>query len=123
MSSPDDAGAGDLRAPTAEEQRMLDALLGADFPGRGELLAQAKDISVSSIDAEGNVAISALGGPRSPVVRRIPVEAELEDADGTTAHILLHVVDGRMKELEIHRDDSGAIQGVIDPQRFRLIVL
>jgi hypothetical protein len=86
-------------------------------------LEQAKGLSVSSIDAEGSLALSAPGGPPAPVVPRIPVEAELEDEDGTTVHILLHVIDGRLNELEIYRDDSGAIQGVIDPERFRLIVL
>lgn len=113
----------DLRSPTSEERRVLAALLSVEFPGRSELVEQAKDVLARTIDTEGSIAFVAAGGRQAPVVRRIPVEAELEDADGTTIHILLHVIDGRLNELEIYRDDSAPIQGVIDPERFHLIVL
>jgi hypothetical protein len=57
------------------------------------------------------------------VERRIPVEAELKDADGVTIHVLLHVLDGLLNELEVYRDDSGPIQRQISPEELDLIVL
>jgi hypothetical protein len=42
-------------------------------------------------------------------VRRIPVEAEYEDLDRVTVHVLLHVIDGRLNEIEVYREDSAAV--------------
>ena len=33
---------------------------------------------------------------------RIPVEAEVEDLDAVTIHLLVHVIDGYIDELEIY---------------------
>ncbi len=41
--------------------------------------------------------------------RRIPVEASYPDADGVVVHVLLHVIDGRLDELEVYREDSGSV--------------
>jgi hypothetical protein len=43
------------------------------------------------------------------VRRRIPVEASYPDADGVVVHVLLHVIDGRLDELEVYREDSGSV--------------
>jgi hypothetical protein len=60
---------------------------------------------------------------RAEVVRRIPVEAEFDDQDGVGVHVLLHVLDGYLNELEIYREDSSPLQREPDPEDFRLIVL
>jgi hypothetical protein len=36
----------------------------------------------------------------------VPVEADLEDDDGVTIHVL-HVLDGYLNELEVYREDSS----------------
>jgi hypothetical protein len=51
------------------------------------------------------------------------VEAEVEDQDGLTVHVLLHVLDEALKELEIFREDSGPLRRTLAPEELRLIVL
>jgi hypothetical protein len=75
------------------------------------------------IDADGSLELSVADVPRADVVERIPVEAEAEDIDGVTFHVLLHVVDGYINELEIYRNDSLPVQGPIRPEALRVLVL
>lgn len=49
---------------------------------------------------------------------RVPVEAEYLDADGVPICILLHVVDGRLNELEIFKADGGTIKNSPRPDLF-----
>jgi hypothetical protein len=51
---------------------------------------------------------------------RIPVEGEVEDVDGTIIHILLHVVDGRVKDLQVYKDDSSAVVEMPRAEQLRL---
>jgi hypothetical protein len=46
-----------------------------------------------------------------------------EDEDGTTFHVLLHVVDGYIDELERYREDGRPIKGPIRPEALRLLIL
>jgi len=62
-------------------------------------------------------------GVAAHVARRVPVEAELEDVDGVTIHVLLHVVQGFLNELEVFREDGGLIQGPMSAERPRILVL
>jgi hypothetical protein len=98
-------------------------LLSAGFPGRDTLMEQAAVASVRSIDNNGSLEFAPPDKEPAKVARRIPVEAELEDSDGVTIHMLLHVVDGLLKELEIYRDDSGRVQRALVPADLRLMVL
>ena len=99
------------------------ALLSTDFDGRGTITEQVAVASVREIDHNGSLEFAPSDTTRTEVVRRIPVEAELEDHDGVTIHMLLHVVDGLVNELEIYRDDSGRVQRVIAPDDLRLLIL
>ena len=105
------------------KQEMLRRLLSVEFAGKHELLTQA-----DSLTAEGSIrrSIAINPGASAPVAnvqRRIPVEAEFEDTDGVTVHVLLHVVDGLMNELEIYREDSAPILGDRLSNGWRLVVL
>jgi hypothetical protein len=103
---------------------LISALLAADFPGREALSEQLGSVAVRPLDENGSLELStAAGAPRAEVVRRVPVEAELEDRDGVTVHVLLHVVDGLLKELEVYREDSGPLQRRLEPDELRLVVL
>lgn len=111
------------RVLSERERNMLAALLDADFPGRTALLEQASGVRARRIDSNGSLGL--VPEPHSPsaaVVRRVPVEAELSDADGVGVHVLLHVLDGYLNELEIYREDSGPLERELDPSDFRLIV-
>jgi hypothetical protein len=39
----------------------------------------------------------------------VPVEAAAPDVDGVSVHVLLHVVDERLAELELYREDLGTV--------------
>lgn len=125
MSLPDDHGGHgqDFRPPSDLEVRLLAVLLGTDFSGREALAKQVATASVRKIDRNGSLEFAPLMGTPAEVARRIPVEAELDDNDGVTIHVLLHVVDGFLKELEVYRDDSGRVQRVLAPEDLRLMLL
>ena len=98
-------------------------LLSVAFPGRDELAEQVRNMRGRTIDDDGSLELRVLKGPRAAVVRRIPVEAQVEDVDRVLIHVLLHVVDGFASELEVYRDDSRPVQGGIDPAGLEVIVL
>jgi hypothetical protein len=103
-------------------ERILATLLIATSPGRDEVAQQVTVACGRVIDADGSLELSVANAPRADVVRRIPVEAEAEDIDGMTFHVLLHVVDGYINELEIYRDDSLPLQAPIRPEALRVLV-
>lgn len=111
----------DTRAPTAAERSVVMALLKEDFPGRQALLEQVPSLKVAPLDAEGSLRLEA-DGPRADVKYRVPVEAMLEDVDGITIYVMLHVIDGLMNELEVYKDDLKAPQRQLSPEDFHLIV-
>lgn len=119
------AGGGDAawRVLSGAEALLLTRLLSVEFAGRDELVAQAKVAVARSIDDNGSIALRVRDRRAADVARRIPVEGELEDDDGVTVHVLLHVVDGFLSELEVYREDSGALLGALVPEDLRLMVL
>ena len=116
--------AADGFAPlTVDTERILSALLAAQFPGSIQIAKQVESARGRVIDKEGSLVLQAPDVPRADVERRIPVEAEAEDADGRTFHVLLHVVDGFISELEIYTEDGLPLRGPIDPGAFRVLLL
>jgi hypothetical protein len=111
--------------PLSDLERLAIAkLLNQDFPGRSELAQQTDGASGRTIDADGSLALAPdPAKPPAEVTRRIPVEAEFDDTDGVTVHVLLHVVEGYLSELEIYREDSAPLRRAIAPNEFRVIVL
>jgi hypothetical protein len=111
------------RALASEELAVLAALLSTTFPGRDALTEQMQSAAAALIDDNGSLRLYAAVGPLAAVDRRVPIEAEVEDADGVTVHILLHVLEGRMHELEIYREDSGSLLRPLDVGAMRLLKL
>ena len=111
-----------FRPLTQQETEILRVLLGTQFPGQPELIEQLAYVSAHQIDSDGSLEFGPIDGPRARVVRRIPVEAEEEDQDGVTIHVLLHVLDGLMRELEVYREDSAPVIS-LEPRRLRVMVL
>ncbi|MDB5647466.1 hypothetical protein [Methylobacterium sp.] len=106
------------RALRPEEVAVLGLLLATNFPGRSELAAQARSALARRIDREGSVRFQT-NKPQAEVRERVPVEGYYHyDGSGPGLHrpainLLLHVVDGRLHELEVYKDDGSAI--LIDP--------
>jgi len=98
-------------------------LLRPAFSGKEDLIKQLASAEVIRIDGDGSLQFRIRGGSPAAVNRRIPVEAELEDSDGVTIYLLLHVIDGYLNELEIYRGDSLPIKGAIRPEELRTLVL
>lgn len=119
-SSPASDSTESFRSLTQQERELLDALLSNDFPGRGELVEQAAHAKVRQIDPEGSLSF-APSAPKAQVVRRVPVEAEVEDEDGVTVHVLLHVLEGALAELEVFREDSKQLRRPLDVQQIRVL--
>ena len=112
-----------FRPPTREEQQLLRRLLEPDFPGRDALLSMIDQVDVRTLDELGSLELRTHVAGKVPVVKRVPVEAEAEDEDGYLIHALLHVVDGRLAELEIFKDDGSCVRRMPAASAFELMVL
>jgi hypothetical protein len=101
-------------------------LLEADFPGRDELRAQLAQAAVRTIVSQGAPAYLfsvGSGAPRAAVKQRIPVEAQAPDQDGVQIHFLVHVLEGVLSELELHREDGEPILSIPEPETLRVTVI
>ena len=102
------------------ERRLIDCLLQESFAGREAILEQINTSLVRQIDENGSLEFDVGRVPMAVPKFRIPVEGESEDVDGVPIHVLLHVVDGRVKELEIYKDDSSLVLKMPEPEKLRL---
>lgn len=99
----------DFRAPTSDERKLIRALMQADFEGVTEIRAQLESCDVRKIDTEGSLELRVRDPRKASVRFRVPVELAGRDTDGYGIHVLLHVVDGICKEIEIYKDTSADI--------------
>lgn len=94
------------------ERQIIARLLNASFKGADALCAQMSQAAVRSNDYGGVLVLAfevAKDAVPAEVSGRIPVEAQARDSDGVMIHMLLHVVDGFLREVEIFREDSQPI--------------
>lgn len=106
---------------TENEKTMLERLLEAEFPGRDQIRQQITKSVATVIDEYGSLRFDVRSDIKAPVTRRIPIEAETEDTDGVPIHLLLHVVEGKIAELEIYKDDGSPIRKMPAASKLRLI--
>jgi len=99
------------RSPSFSERSVFQMLLNAEFRGRREVGEQLRDAKVFELDQDGSLTLRT-SGPMAEVAARIPVELTYLDADDQKAHVLLHVIDGFVNELEFFREDSGHVQSI-----------
>lgn len=114
---------GSYRSPTDWERRLILRILEPAFPGRDVLRRQLDHVLVQSIDENGSLDLKCEVATVAPVKKRIPAEGEGTDRDGTAIHYLLHVVSGRMKELEVYKDDSSSVLEHPSPDEVSVMVL
>jgi hypothetical protein len=112
-----------FRAFTTHEQGIIDRLLEKAFAGRDAIREQMKKSLVRTIDEDESLEFLVQSNVKAKVKRRIPVEAELQDTDGVLIHILLHVIDGKLNELEIYKEDGSPIRESPDPSRLKVVCL
>lgn len=100
---------GRFRELSDFEKGILDLLLEKKFPGRDEMLDQITSCKVRDIfDSAGNywgLEFKVKSNTIAHVNQRVPVEA-IAYEDGIPVEILLHVVNGKIKELELVRYDN-----------------
>lgn len=112
QNSPENAE--DWRALSPQEVAVMGHLLAADFLGRDELAAQARVALVRRIDREGSLSFQ-VDGPPAKVRGRVAVEGRYHDDGAEPAvgrpaiNLLLHVIEGRLHELEVYKDDGSDI--------------
>ena len=112
-----------FRDLTTHEQGIIDRLLEKAFPGRDEICEQMKNCLVRTIDKEKSLEFLVRSHVKAKVKKRIPVEAEVQDTDGILIHILLHVVDGKLNEHEIYKEDGSPIIERPDPSKLKVVCL
>lgn len=96
------------RSLDTREHELVSALLGQLLVGRDRLAKQLQGITGEPIDENGSLRLSA-SGEQMPMKFHVPVEAWAPDVDGVAIHYLLHVVEGRLAELEVYKDDSTTV--------------
>ncbi|MBI3764882.1 MAG: hypothetical protein HY277_00060 [Ignavibacteriales bacterium] len=102
---------------------MLSCLLKDPFPGRDQILSQIGSCKVKEIDFNGSLQFNIFVDETVDSEKRIPVEGEAEDIDAVIIHFLLHVINGKLVELEIYRDDSAHIIRKPKPEEIRVLHL
>ena len=114
----------DFRELSSKEKLLFQRLLEADFPGKREVAAQLNSCRARTLDPEGSIELDpGTDFGKASVDKRIPVEAEGVDEDSILVHVLLHVVNGVIKELEIYKDDGSPIRRLPNPHDLKLLVL
>ncbi len=108
------------RKLTESEVNLINRLLEKDFPGRDAIAEQISSALVEQIDANGSLKFFVNRDANAVTEFRIPTEGEFEDVDGATIHLLLHVVNGKVDELEIYKDDSSSVVKMPEPKHLRL---
>jgi hypothetical protein len=93
------------------------------FTGRDEIREQIKSSLVRTLDDDGCLEFQVQSKVHANVKFRVPVEGEGTDADGIKIHILLHVVSGKVNELEIYKEDSSPIRKLIEASGLKIATL
>ena len=98
------------RKPSLVERDVLRRLVATDFVGSEEISQQIEVCSVREIDENGSLEIAVPPTqPRATVSSRVPAEGEYPDVDGIVIHVLLHIVEGRVNELEVFKEDNSVV--------------
>lgn len=96
-----EAADSSFRPLRAHERALLERLLEPQFPGRDELRLQLEVVTARQIFDDGTLELRCGPCAPAPVRWRVPTEGECRDLDGGIVQVLLHVVGGFMRELEI----------------------
>lgn len=105
------------------EGRVLAKMLAMSFPGALELRAQACRARTTVIRGDVPRVLFDVDPdlPPADVQRRVPVEAVFGPEGDACIHCLLHVVTGRLDELQFYREDGRPISDLPDVDDMRIV--
>ncbi|SON58305.1 hypothetical protein HDIA_4764 [Hartmannibacter diazotrophicus] len=109
-----------MRPVTDRERSLLEALF-AHLPAiESSLLLQLAAAKVTELDEEGSLKFHIAPSFSIEINERVPVTGTIDDIDGVPIFFLLHVVGGKIDELEIYKADGSTIltEIVADALRF-----
>lgn len=117
----------EFRPITPLERSLVLKLLEPNFHGRNELRIQLDSVEAKTIDEEGSILFRVNSTVVATAKVRVPVEAWYSDVDteplvGPFVRMLLHVVAGRLFELEIYKEDGSPIVKKPNPQELTLFL-
>jgi hypothetical protein len=92
----------------------MTTLTSFDFLGRAEVIDQLESCLVRVIDDEGSLELRVSSGQVATVRYRVCSELYGPDVDGVQISVMLHVVDGICREIEIYKVDGTDIQRMPD---------
>jgi hypothetical protein len=98
------------------EKAVLERLFEVDFPGREELKEQVSHAAASLIRGTGDnyrsINMQTSSDRIAAVKDRVPVIGMTKDEGGGHVEILLHVIEGKIHELEFVRMDGEPMVGL-----------
>ena len=109
-----------FREMTQKERSLVARLLEFPFPGSDALAEQLRDSLVRPIGDNGGLDFQVKTSIKAAVNDPIPVEGEANDLDGIPVHVLLHVIDGTARDLEVYKNDSSRVIRMPEPSALRL---
>jgi hypothetical protein len=117
----------EYRPPTVSERQILDRLLEVNFPGRDSLVQQLEGLLVKQINGEGCLSLNVISTARANLPNGVAVEGRYSDSDAVDSweprvNLLLHVVNGLLKLLEVYKDDSSRIRRAPNPEELQLFL-
>jgi hypothetical protein len=110
------------RKITAAERTLIDRILSFRSSGAEGIAFHVEDY-VREIDGEGSIKFVHDVGLQQMEQNKFPVEAQYQDKDGVWIHALLFVVDEKVDELEIYKDDSPPIMRMPKPNEWEILDL
>lgn len=108
------------------ETGILQRMLQANFPYVEVLRKQLPGLEVREITGERSLELKPWNQVRALFKYKVPVEAAYSDTEPyeemgqVHVHILLHVNNGLMSELEIYKDDGTKIERLPEPSELHI---
>lgn len=90
------------------------SLTSFNFLGRVEVTSQLATCSVRVIDEEGSLELRVSNDQLATVRYPVPTELYGADIDGVQISVMLHVIDGICREVEIYKVAGSPIQRMPD---------
>ena len=98
-----------FRQLQANEMRLLEKLLDHEFPGRDALRVQLSSVTARQIDENGSLELRYGGESLAETDLGCLTEGTCTDTAGGKIAVLLHVKNGRVRLLEVLKEDGSAI--------------
>jgi hypothetical protein len=107
-----------FRQLDVNEIELLAKLLAHEFPGRDALRLQLSFVS-GRTNESGSLELSYEGDDLAETLVGCPTEGTCDDIDGGIIAVLLHVQNGRMRLLEIFKEDGSEILRAPSPETLK----